>query len=979
MRNSPPPFRQLMQIKRLLILPLLCFLFPLCTFAQDVCNQWKIEVSAAPEGPAMNILNQLGTGPSNCREGGACDNLYYYVSLVHVGTENDATPYTLEFTSLNFSGKLNVTANPLASTNKTFSYLDASASLACSPAGVNDPNNSDSPTASWDTGGFFSYMFQPASGSITWTVYGRRLLFVVAVHAFPGEAIVPASLQSDITFVTSPANTTCGTSPVTSGTMEKSISSINPCGLGSLILSLGPKEAVVIPGYPDAVRVPVFAQSGTALNITSLEFLLKISSTNNPNAQISITPGLLPKTSYSLFLNGISLKEQRVFCSGKNFSIPAGNVNTALFYIVVNGPQLFSDCDKVTISFVGMRRMQTASSCCEPALGTASRELYFGGLPCTPTYRSTNAELKLKKSNQPAASCHDLFFALSLANTGTSSSISYQSGECILYLKHNGALSYVNFIPVDVNFNLANTTVIASTVGTNILKLVFNFTAATNIVVNYGAEKILASFQLYGTDVCVESIVFFDASLLETGATKSCTSSKVSTEINVVNQICSQTFSVLFEKQYSPPTTPPTLPPPTGIEGVNYIVKAELSTFEVKGTSNNGGFGATGCLCQENKQAITPFKDDNPLNGVSTYDLVLISRHTLGLEPLANPYKIIAADANKSTSVTTFDIVELRKLILGIYQKLPNNTSWRFVPEGYTFPNLNNPFQTVFPEVADLELQLGPPGEVKIYGIKVGDVNGNVIPSSVVGTTTEDREAFTLPIAYNLPMGRKGEVLEIPIFLQQSTDLTAWQLALRFDPSEFSVKDVRWAVRSEPSEYEMADWAIPSPGELRLSWFDRRGETIQLSSQSPIAYLRVERLSNRSLDFKTAFQLSAGIPNEIYDGKGRPIACTLQADEHFDAPAIPAKIIRVRPEWTVQAYPNPTNGQFRFEVSLPAGGAGQIDLFDPMGRLVARQDCIFTTGLNVVTSQQFPSLEPGIYFVRFSTPLGRQTLRLVKN
>ncbi|MBK6931828.1 MAG: hypothetical protein IPH12_13575 [Saprospirales bacterium] len=95
---------------------------------------------------------------------------------------------------------------------------------------------------------------------------------------------------------------------------------------------------------------------------------------------------------------------------------------------------------------------------------------------------------------------------------------------------------------------------------------------------------------------------------------------------------------------------------------------------------------------------LTPGKDNDPLNGVSTFDLVLINKHILGLEPLNTPYRMIAADANNSRSITTFDIVELRKLILGIYTELPNNTSWRFVDKAYQFPNANNPFQTLFPE-----------------------------------------------------------------------------------------------------------------------------------------------------------------------------------------------------------------------------------------------------------------------------------------
>jgi large repetitive protein len=89
----------------------------------------------------------------------------------------------------------------------------------------------------------------------------------------------------------------------------------------------------------------------------------------------------------------------------------------------------------------------------------------------------------------------------------------------------------------------------------------------------------------------------------------------------------------------------------------------------------------------------------NPSNGVTTWDLVLISRHILGIQTLGSPYKIIAADANKSNSVTTLDMVHIRKVILQIEPGFPNNTSWRFVDKTFVFPNPANPFQTTFPEV----------------------------------------------------------------------------------------------------------------------------------------------------------------------------------------------------------------------------------------------------------------------------------------
>ncbi|WP_246141902.1 dockerin type I domain-containing protein, partial [Phaeodactylibacter luteus] len=61
---------------------------------------------------------------------------------------------------------------------------------------------------------------------------------------------------------------------------------------------------------------------------------------------------------------------------------------------------------------------------------------------------------------------------------------------------------------------------------------------------------------------------------------------------------------------------------------------------------------------------VTPQRDGDYLNGVSTFDLVLISKHILGVEPLSTPYKRIAADVNSSGSITTLDLIQLRKLIL---------------------------------------------------------------------------------------------------------------------------------------------------------------------------------------------------------------------------------------------------------------------------------------------------------------------------
>lgn len=129
-------------------------------------------------------------------------------------------------------------------------------------------------------------------------------------------------------------------------------------------------------------------------------------------------------------------------------------------------------------------------------------------------------------------------------------------------------------------------------------------------------------------------------------------------------------------------------------------------------------------------------KNTHPLNGVTTLDLVLITKHILGLEPLDSPYKIIAADANQDGLVTIFDVVVLRKLILGITTELPNGKSWRFIDKNHVFPDPTNPFLWSFPEFATLPasgdghaLYFGNGGWSFLKGIKIGDVNFSADPT----------------------------------------------------------------------------------------------------------------------------------------------------------------------------------------------------------------------------------------------------------
>ena len=159
------------------------------------------------------------------------------------------------------------------------------------------------------------------------------------------------------------------------------------------------------------------------------------------------------------------------------------------------------------------------------------------------------------------------------------------------------------------------------------------------------------------------------------------------------------------------------------VEGV--VVNISQSNFSDSIVTNNQGAFTFEELPLGGDFSISPIKDFNYTNGVSTFDLVLITRHILGIAPLDSPYKIIAADVNNSGTVSTFDLVSLRKLILVLEDEFPNNTtSWRFIDGQFDFADPTKPLNEDFPEIISIN-NLEENTTVHFVGVKVGDVNGS--------------------------------------------------------------------------------------------------------------------------------------------------------------------------------------------------------------------------------------------------------------
>ncbi|MFN0014477.1 MAG: hypothetical protein ACKVU2_08005 [Saprospiraceae bacterium] len=157
----------------------------------------------------------------------------------------------------------------------------------------------------------------------------------------------------------------------------------------------------------------------------------------------------------------------------------------------------------------------------------------------------------------------------------------------------------------------------------------------------------------------------------------------------------------------------------------NVLVQLSGGTTASTRTDVSGNYTFANLPLGQN-YTVTPLRDTNDVNGVSTFDLSIINKHVLGLENLDSPWKIIAADANSSNSVTTIDIVEARKILLGINPAFPATTAWRFFPANATFANPTNPFNGGLPAsiIPITNLQQNTTG-VSFKGVKIADANNN--------------------------------------------------------------------------------------------------------------------------------------------------------------------------------------------------------------------------------------------------------------
>lgn len=348
---------------------------------------------------------------------------------------------------------------------------------------------------------------------------------------------------------------------------------------------------------------------------------------------------------------------------------------------------------------------------------------------------------------------------------------------------------------------------------------------------------------------------------------------------------------------------------------------------------------------------VTPQKDDSYLNGVSTMDLIMIQRHILGIERLDSPYKMIAADVDDSENLSVLDLIELRKLILGIYDELPSNTSWRFVDSDHTFINAVSPFP--YPESREFNNLIDGINDANFIGVKIGDVNSNVIPNS-----SKSNDAF--PLTFRSEITDKGNT-RVQITSGQDADLAGMQLAFDFDVFNSDLLAVI------PMGIEINDehiaWNRADNGQVLVSWNDRVFSKV---NEGEILFELLLSGKKPSLEYKAETKVLKSEVYVIEEGKllEKNIRSTQSENRSLQFEVL-------------QNIPNPFNDETLIEFILDETGPVTFTVTDQIGRVLYMESRNYNKGKNSIVFNTETINQTGLLYYQIATETQKTTKKMI--
>jgi hypothetical protein len=387
-------------------------------------------------------------------------------------------------------------------------------------------------------------------------------------------------------------------------------------------------------------------------------------------------------------------------------------------------------------------------------------------------------------------------------------------------------------------------------------------------------------------------------------------------------------------------------------------VNVALEGSEMKALTGNNGLYAFENMSTGGTYVVMPEKNNDHINGVSTLDLVMIQRHIIGLNKLQSPYKLIAADVNKDAKITSADLTELRKLVLGVTSSFANNESWRFVDKTYNFQDANNAQAEAFPEVNYIP-QFDHDMDVNFVAVKVGDVNGNAVAN--VNNSLENRSAKVVGLSTIDQTFVEGQEVSIPVVLVQDANMSGFQFTINYDTEMFELANVSGGING------MTDanfgFAHIADGQLTSSF--HKSDVMNLAAGQPIVELTLRTKKAGSIA-QGLWIDSAITPAQAYDADNNIMNVNLD--------------VTGRTQQTVMLYqntPNPFKGASVIGFDLPTDMAAKLTVYDVTGKVIHVVNGNYAKGYNSIEINKAELASTGVLYYTLEAGSFKATRKMI--
>lgn len=354
-------------------------------------------------------------------------------------------------------------------------------------------------------------------------------------------------------------------------------------------------------------------------------------------------------------------------------------------------------------------------------------------------------------------------------------------------------------------------------------------------------------------------------------------------------------------------------------------------------------------------------RDDNITNGVSTADLIRIQQHILGLINLDSPYKQIAADVNRSGTITVLDQIYIRRVILGQANFFPNNFSWRFVDAKYDFQT-DQPQSEDFPETITVEDVLSEDMDLQFIAIKVADVTGDALPSGFQPDEVGER-SLTLFQLQNMKL-EAGQVYDIPVSAKDISNLDGYQLGLNYDTKSLDFQGMSPGSLTNLTEDHFG--IFEAEGQITTSWVKPTG--FEAEAEEPLFFLTFQ--AKRPVQLSEALSLSEQkVKAEAY-GNGLQVSnlgLVFEQGSSADASGFALQ----------QNQPNPFRESTLINFRMPEAGWARLTVTDISGKVLLVQENDYDAGEQQWQLNRTDLKGSGVLFYTVETANDRATQRMI--